>query len=106
MDRGRIAISAGSHPPADLAAPHALATRAALFLTDNLPSRTSAPGARLRCGFVDIDRGYCILEKVSVTAWTTPVRAKDTCVPERPIPQNNGAQATETWHQKNREVSR
>ena len=47
---------------------HMRLRRAALFLTDNLPSRTSVPGARLRCGFVDIDQGCCILEKVSVTA--------------------------------------
>src|SRR5467141_1103826 len=84
-----------------------------------LPSRCAASNSRCRClqlaehawrmlprGFVDIYQGCCILEKASVTTCPDYATTSGGHMSLRTsYPQNNGAQATGTWHQKNREVS-
>jgi len=58
-------------------------------------------------GFVDIDRGCCIVETASVT--TCPeCRQQERRTQESPdvLSPKNGAQATDTQHKINREVSR
>src|SRR5271156_5003840 len=65
--------------------------------------RRRMPDTTLPRRFVDNDQGWRILEKASVT--TVRIAANKSSEghtsPGRPIRNNNGAQATETWHQKN-----
>src|SRR5882672_7366761 len=75
----------------------------AVSLPSTLPNM---PGTTLPRGFVDIYQGCCILEQASVTTCPDYATKSGGHMSLRTsYPQNNGAQATGTWHQKNREVS-